>query len=98
MTRQHTKASDLEVYEVITTIYPEKFPETEECSWDEVMEFVEDELGGYYVFADLLGRLVTLTDPGYDPHGGLWHRFSTSLSPGSTTRISLMSRQGDKNV
>lgn len=92
------KATDLEVYEVITSAYPEKFSETEECNWDEVMEFVEDELGGYYIFADLLGRLVTLTDPGRDHNGELWHRFSTSLSPGSTTRISLMSRQGDKNV
>lgn len=92
------KATDLEVYEVITSAYPEKFPETGECNWDEVMEFVEDELGGYDIFADLLGRLVTLTDPGRDPNGELWHRFSTPISVDSSTRISLMSRQGDKNV
>ena len=92
MTRQFTKATDLEVYEVITAAYPEKFPETGECNWDEVMEFVEDELGGYCNVSDLLGRIVTLTEPCYGPSGALWHRFSTQLSAGSTTRISLMSR------
>lgn len=92
------KATDLEVYEVIKVAYPEKFPEIQECDWEALMEFVEDEIGGFDTISDLLGRLVTLTDPGYDPDGGLWHRFSTPLSPGSTTRISLMSRQGDKDV
>lgn len=62
------------------------------------MEFVEDEFGGYDTVADLLGRIVTLTDLGQHPLGGLWLRLSKPIYPGSDTRLSLISRQGAANV
>lgn len=51
---------DLEMYEVIKLAYSDKFPETEDDDWDDVMDFVECELGGFEELAEILGRIVRL--------------------------------------
>ncbi|KSQ02024.1 hypothetical protein APB72_27090 [Pseudomonas aeruginosa] len=63
--------SDLELFELIVAMYPEKFAAREEAGddlWDEVMEFVEDDLVGELLCSEeglreLLGRVVLLTMP-----------------------------------
>ena len=65
------RISDLELYELVVAMYPEKFAERDEAGddlWDEVMEFVEDDLVGELLcdeqgLRELLGRLVLLTMP-----------------------------------
>lgn len=66
-----SRISDLELYELVVAMYPEKFADRDEAGddlWDEVMEFVEDELVGELLcdeqgLRELLGRLVLLTMP-----------------------------------
>ncbi|ASN72222.1 hypothetical protein 3S15_8 [uncultured Caudovirales phage] len=66
-----TRISDLELYELVVAMYPEKFAARDEAGddlWDEVMEFVEDDLVGELLCSEeglreLLGRLVLLTMP-----------------------------------
>lgn len=63
--------SDLELYELIVAMYPDKFGARDESGddlWDEVMEFVEDDLVGEllcteYGLRELLGRVLLLTHP-----------------------------------
>lgn len=58
--------TDLELYEVIVAAYPEKFGERDELGedlWDEVMEFIRDELGDEDILCQILGRVVMLTMP-----------------------------------
>lgn len=63
MTQKINPATDLEAYEVVIAMYPDKFDEnSDDDIWDDVMDFIEDELGGD-AFYELLGRLVLLTDP-----------------------------------
>lgn len=65
------RISDLELYELVVAMYPEKFAERDEAGddlWDEVMEFVEDDLVGELLCSEeglreLLGRVVLLTMP-----------------------------------
>lgn len=55
---------DLELYELIVAAYPDKFNEhSEDCIWDEVMNFAEEQFGGIENVSELLGRLVYLTMP-----------------------------------
>lgn len=69
--KKASRISDLELYELVVAMYPEKFAKRDEAGddlWDEVMEFVEDELVGELLcdeegLRDLLGRLVLLTMP-----------------------------------
>lgn len=59
-----TPASDLELYEVIVAAYPDKFDENAEGDiWDDVMEFVEEEIGDTEAIMELIGRMVYLTNP-----------------------------------
>jgi hypothetical protein len=65
------RISDLELYELVVAMYPEKFAERDEAGddlWDEVMEFVEDDLVGELLCTEdglraLLGRVLLLTHP-----------------------------------
>lgn len=65
------RISDLELYELVVAMYPEKFAERDEAGddlWDEVMEFVEAELIGDLLcdehgLRELLGRVLLLTHP-----------------------------------
>lgn len=55
---------DLELYELIVMAYPDKFDEnSDEDIWDDVMEFVEQELGGIDTVSNLLERIVMMTNP-----------------------------------
>ena len=59
-----TPASDLELYEVIVAAYPDKFDENADGDiWDDVMEFVEEEIGDTEAIMELIGRMVYLTSP-----------------------------------
>ncbi|MFU4162775.1 hypothetical protein ACM7DV_29490 [Pseudomonas aeruginosa] len=65
------RISDLELYELVVAMYPEKFAARDEQGddlWDEVMEFVEDDLVGELLcteegLRELLGRVLLLTHP-----------------------------------
>lgn len=74
--------TDLELFEVIVAAYPERFEAREEAGddlWDEVMEFVEDDLVGELLCSEeglrqLLGRILLLTNPLHSPLSGkLFH-------------------------
>lgn len=74
--------TDLELFEIIVAAYPERFEAREEAGddlWDEVMEFVEDDLVGEVLCSEeglrqLLGRILLLTNPLHSPLSGkLFH-------------------------
>lgn len=80
------RISDLELYELVVAMYPEKFGARDEQGddlWDEVMEFVEDDLVGELLcteegLRELLGRVLLLTHPirsGFS--GELFHALGT---------------------
>ena len=55
---------DLELYELIVAAYPDRFDEnSENCIWDEVMDFAEEQFGDLDNLCELLGRVVLLTSP-----------------------------------
>lgn len=56
-----TPLSALELYELLCAAYPDKFSDDDE-GWDAVMDFA-DGIEGVDEIADLLGRIVTLTNP-----------------------------------
>ena len=61
------KLTDLEMYDLICAAYPEKFNgDGDDDIWDDVMDFVEDELGGFNATAELLGRVAMLTHPAHN--------------------------------
>lgn len=73
---------DLELFEIIVAAYPERFEAREEAGddlWDEVMEFVEDEIVGELLCSEeglrqFLGRILLLTNPLHSPLSGkLFH-------------------------
>ena len=65
------RLSDLELFEIVVAAYPERFEAREEAGddiWDEVLEFVENELCGELLqdeqgLRELLGRIMLLTHP-----------------------------------
>lgn len=80
------RISDLELYELVVAMYPEKFAERDEAGddlWDEVMEFVEDDLVGELLCSEeglreLLGRVLLLTHPIRSGlSGALFHALGT---------------------
>ena len=48
--------TDLEVFEIITNLYPDKFPRGDDSDWDGVLEFALETFDGN--LPDLLSRLV----------------------------------------
>ncbi|NPZ19493.1 3'-5' exonuclease [Pseudomonas aeruginosa] len=70
--------SDLELFELIVAAYPEKFAEREEAGediWDEVQEFIEneliaDELATEFGLRQFLARIVMLSHPVQSPFSG----------------------------
>ena len=74
--------TDLDLFEVIVAAYPERFEAREEAGddiWDEVMEFVENDLCAdllqdEYGLRQFLGRILLLTHPVGSPLSGkLFH-------------------------
>jgi len=57
-----TPLNDLEMFELLQAAYPEKFPNDDNETWDAAQEFA-DQIEGYDMIADLLGRVVMLTMP-----------------------------------
>lgn len=86
-TMQNAKPLDeLELYELVVAMYPKKFADRDEAGddiWDEVMEFVEDELVGELLcteegLRELLGRVLLLTQPiRSELTGELFHALGT---------------------
>lgn len=53
---------ELEMFELLRAAYPEKFTDEENETWEAAQQFA-DEISGWEVIADLLGRVVMLTMP-----------------------------------
>jgi hypothetical protein len=70
---------DLEMFELLSAAYPEKFKDDEDETWEAAQQFA-DEISGFEEVADLLGRVVMLTMP---MESGLTKRLSHCL--GSVT-------------
>lgn len=90
------RISDLELYELVVAMYPEKFGAREEAGddlWDEVMEFVEDELVGELLcdeqgLRELLGRVLLLTHPIRSGLSGkLYHALGTVSIKGDQVQM-----------
>lgn len=71
--KQVKPLNDLEMYEVIKLAYSDKFPEIEGDDWDDVMDFVECELGGFEELSEILGRIVRLAPVMQSPITGEAH-------------------------
>ena len=76
------RISDLELFDVIVAAYPERFEAKEEAGddiWDEVSEFVENDLCAELLqdeagLREFLGRILLLTHPVGSPLSGkLFH-------------------------
>lgn len=84
--KKAARISDLELYELVVAAYPEKFADRDEAGedlWDEVMEFVEDDLVGELLCSEeglreLLGRVLLLTHP---VQGGISGKLCHALGP-----------------
>lgn len=70
---------DLEMFELLSAAYPEKFSDDDDETWDAAQEFAND-ISGYDEIADLLARVAMLTMP---MSSGLTQRLSHCL--GSVT-------------
>ena len=70
----YRKADELEIYETIVAMYPEKFTDEDDGDdqWNAVFEFIENELCDIDVLADMLGRIVMLTNPVQSSMTGLF--------------------------
>lgn len=84
--KKAARISDLELYELVVAMYPEKFASRDEAGddlWDEVMEFVDEELCGELLqdeqgLRSLLGRILLMTHPiGSALSGNLYHALGT---------------------
>lgn len=53
---------DLEMFELLQACYPDKFPDSEDETFEAALHFAY-ELSGYEELADLLGRVAMLTMP-----------------------------------
>ena len=53
---------ELEMFEILSAAYPEKFTDDSDATWDAVQQFAE-EIEGFDAVADLIGRLVMLSMP-----------------------------------
>ena len=68
---------DMEMFELLQACYPEKFPDDEDETFEEALNFAS-ELSGFDELADLLGRVAMLTMP---MKSGLTERLSHCLGP-----------------
>lgn len=60
--KQIKPLDDLEIFELFSAAYPEKFKDDSDETWNSVQEFAE-EIAGTEAVAELLGRVVLLTMP-----------------------------------
>jgi hypothetical protein len=88
--------TDLEMYDLIQTAYPGKFPDDidPDGAWDAVMEFV-DNFSGFDELADLLARVTTLTMPMTTALSGeLVHCLgAVYISEGKANMVSVVKRK-----
>lgn len=94
--KKAARISDLELYDLVVAMYPEKFAARDEAGddlWDEVMEFVEEELCGDLLqdeqgLRELLGRVLLMTHPiGSALSGKLYHALGTVQVDGDQVRM-----------
>ena len=92
---------DLALYELVVAMYPEKFADRDEAGddlWDEVMEFVQDEivdelLQDEYGLRALLGRVLLLTHPVRGMLGGeLFHALGPVEIKGNEVRLTACAK------
>lgn len=89
-------ADDLELYELIVAAYPDKFDENgPDDIWDEVMEFIEDKFGGFDNAAELIGRIVYLTNPSTSAITGEFHHCigPVTISNGQCSMMAAITRK-----
>lgn len=56
--------TDLELYELMVTAYPERFDENaDDDIWDDVMDFVDDQFGCIDELSELLARVTLMASP-----------------------------------
>ena len=60
---------DLEMFDLLSAAYPEKFKGDDDETWEAVQNFA-DELSGWDDIANLLGRIVMLSTPMKSPMTG----------------------------
>lgn len=84
--KKAARISDLELYDLVVAMYPEKFAARDEAGddlWDEVMQFVDEDLCGDLLqneegLRELLGRVLLMTHPiGSALSGKLYHALGT---------------------
>lgn len=54
--------NDLEMFDLLSAAYPEKFKDEEDATFEAAQDFADD-ISGWEEVADLLGRVVMLTMP-----------------------------------
>lgn len=94
--KKAARISDLELYDLVVAMYPEKFAARDEAGddlWDEVMQFVEEELCGDLLqdeqgLRELLGRVLLMTHPISSAlSGNLYHALGTVQIDGDQVRM-----------
>lgn len=95
------RITDLELYELVVAMYPEKFAVRDEAGddlWDEVMQFVEEELCGELLQDEaglrlLIGRILLMTHPiGSALSGNLYHALGTVEIEGNQVRMTAAAK------
>ena len=89
-------ADDLELYELIVAAYPDKFDENGPVDiWDDVMEFIDSNFGGFDNAAELIGRIVYLTNPSSSAiTGDLFHCIGpVTISDGQCSMVAAITRK-----
>lgn len=89
--------SELEMFELLSVAYPEKFKADDDETWEAAQQFAED-LSGYEDIAGLLGRVVMLTAP---MQAGVTKRLSHCLgkvesSDGAVSMVSAVRRDAEE--
>lgn len=94
--KKAARISDLELYDLVVAMYPEKFASRDEAGddlWDEVMQFVDEDLCGDLLqneegLRELLGRVLLMTHPiGSGLSGKLYHALGTVQVDGDQVRM-----------
>ena len=91
--------TDLELFNVITAAYPEKFPDDRadddgDNNFYSTIDFAGD-ISGVDGISDLLGRVILLTMPAYSPlNGKHYHSLGTvTVKDGNVDMCALVKRK-----
>ena len=101
------RITDLELFDVIVAAYPERFEAKEEAGddiWDEVSEFVENDLCAELLqdeagLREFLGRILLLTHPVGSPLSGkLFHQLPDILAVLQSSDIDGIFARNDRDI